>query len=409
MREAVGSHGIGSDFGGGWLDRLVGHIYFLPRPMALSLRNTFRRKSRVALTLITLTLSGAIFTMVLSADGSFSHTLVSSFDRGEDISISLDRPYRISHLTEIAESVPGVTRAEVWSGQGAMLASSSGEGHPIDLKGVPSDSAMFYPRLVRGRGLLPEEGKALLIDNRLAEEEGIRVGDEITVSIDGDETAWTVVGTYLSLNALSDDLFVPQDALARATGTFARGETVMALSKSDDIKSQGQLIQALRAAYTVQNIEVIGSWSTSQQLQESLSSFAVMTVLLLTMVILTAVVGGIGLMSTMSLNVVERRREIGVMRATGASSLTIVGIFVAEGVLVGVMSWLLAVPLSIPGARLFSDLIGDVVLQLALDFEYATGGMLLWLLIVVVLSALASLWPALRAAQVSVREALTYE
>jgi putative ABC transport system permease protein len=69
----------------------------------------------------------------------------------------------------------------------------------------------------------------------------------------------------------------------------------------------------------------------------------------------------------------------------------------------------LAVPLSCPGARLFSDLIGEMVLNMPLDFVYAADGMVLWLLIVLVLSALASLWPALGATKVSVREALAYE
>jgi ABC-type lipoprotein release transport system permease subunit len=48
-------------------------------------------------------------------------------------------------------------------------------------------------------------------------------------------------------------------------------------------------------------------------------------------------------------------------------------------------------------------------MQLPLDFSYSMGAVLLWLAIVLVLSALASLWPALRATQVSVREALAYE
>jgi putative ABC transport system permease protein len=58
---------------------------------------------------------------------------------------------------------------------------------------------------------------------------------------------------------------------------------------------------------------------------------------------------------------------------------------------------------------LFSDLIGQALLEMPLQFVYSAGGMVLWLLIVVVLSALASLWPALQATRVSVREALAYE
>jgi putative ABC transport system permease protein len=127
------------------------------------------------------------------------------------------------------------------------------------------------------------------------------------------------------------------------------------------------------------------------------------------MAILAAVVGGIGLMGTMSINVVERGREIGVMRAIGATSLSVAGIFVIEGMFVGALSWLLAVPISYPGALAFSNVVGTAVLELPLDFKFSVDGAVLWLGIVLALSAVASLWPALRATRVSVREALAYE
>jgi putative ABC transport system permease protein len=143
--------------------------------------------------------------------------------------------------------------------------------------------------------------------------------------------------------------------------------------------------------------------------EQSWEGFRTVLYLLLAMAVLAGLVGGIGMMGTMSINVVERRREIGVMRATGARSAEIAGIFVGEGVLLGVLSWLLAIPLSHPGARLLSDVIGQEMTDLALDFTYSIGGIVLWLTIVIVLSALASLWPALSATRVSVREALAYE
>jgi putative ABC transport system permease protein len=124
---------------------------------------------------------------------------------------------------------------------------------------------------------------------------------------------------------------------------------------------------------------------------------------------MAAVVGSLGLASTMSINVVERGREIGVMRATGATSLAIAGIIVGEGVLIGALSWLLAVPISYPGARFLSDAMGDSLIRIPLEFNYSIDGVGFWLLVVLLLSALASLWPALRATKVSVREALAYE
>jgi putative ABC transport system permease protein len=156
-------------------------------------------------------------------------------------------------------------------------------------------------------------------------------------------------------------------------------------------------------------MEIVYDQGAAEMRQQNMSSFNIITYLMLAMAVLAAIVGSAGLMSTMSINVVERGREIGVMRSIGATSLTIVGIFVAEGVLIGVLSWMLAVPLSYPGARAFSHMVGVTLMELPLDFSYPVGSMALWLVIVVVLSALASLWPALRATRVSVREALAYE
>ncbi len=409
VRQAISTHGIGTGFGRGWLDRLIGHVRRLPRMLALSLRNAFRRKTRVVLTLATLTLSGAVFTVVMSTGDSLDNTFKIIFELEGDVSVALDRPHRISRLIEIAEGVPGVTRAEVWDGQQATLALRSGEEHPVSLVGVPGDSAMFAPRIVTGRGLAAADANAVLLDNAFAEEEALQPGDEITLNIGGAKSEWTVAGSYMSLNTLSTVLYVPRDALGRETATFGRGTAVKVRSEAHDVASQERLIAALTEALAAEHIEMTDTWSAGKQWEESHSAFSVLIYLLLAMAILTAVVGSIGLMSTMSINVVERAREIGVMRAIGATSRAVAAVFVVEGVFVGVLSWLLALPLSLPGARLFSDVIGEAVLRVPLDFEYSAGGVILWLLIVAVLSALASLWPALQATRVSVREALAYE
>jgi len=89
---------------------------------------------------------------------------------------------------------------------------------------------------------------------------------------------------------------------------------------------------------------------------------------------------------------------LGVLRAVGTTATGIVEVFCGEGILLGVLSWLFALPLSYPAA-----------LGTPLDFHYSVTGVILWLAIVLVLSALASLWPALGAARVSVREALACE
>jgi len=147
-------------------------------------------------------------------------------------------------------------------------------------------------------------------------------------------------------------------------------------------QTQEKLIRSLRDAFTARHIEPSGIETAAEVRQQSKGGFDIVTYLMLAMAFLSAIVGGIGLMSTMSINVVERGREIGVLRATGAVSFTVAGIFVAEGVLLGVLSWLLAAPLSYPGSRAFNHVIGVTMFSVPLDFSYSVFGLLLWLLII---------------------------
>ena len=80
------------------------------------------------------------------------------------------------------------------------------------------------------------------------------------------------------------------------------------------------------------------------------------------MAFLAAIVGGIGRIGTLSLNVVERVREVGVMRAVVASSFVILGIFISESVIIDFIHWMLALPLSIPISLAFSKIVGITLL-----------------------------------------------
>ena len=131
--------------------------------------------------------------------------------------------------------------------------------------------------------------------------------------------------------------------------------------------------------------------------------------LLMVMVLLLAFVGGLGLMSTMSLNVLERSREIGVIRAFGGSNRSVFRVVILEGVAVGVMSWLGSLLLAVPLTWLFCRFIGLSFLSLPLDFRYSAAAAFMWLGLVILLSAISSSLPAANATRLTVREVLSYE
>jgi len=408
--QAISAYGLGAGFGHGWLDRLVGSIGLLPRPVALSIRNVFRRKVRVGLTLSTLTLCGAMFIVAMSVRGSLNRTMEMRLqDFGDDVSVRLQGHYPAARLISATEFMPGVATVEVWSGIGTSAVLEDGRERYVYLWALPPDSEILRPRIVGGRWLHPDDGRAIVLNSKIAAEENVRIGDEITFTFDEQESVWTVVGLIVNSSHAYRACFVPFDALTRATGAVNRGWNVRVRGEVHDAESQRVLIRRLRAAYAALGVRIRGLQSAEETREQFRSGFDILIYLMLAMTLLAAAVGGIGLMTTMSINVVERRREIGMMRAIGATSPAIVGVFVGEGIVVGMLSWLAAVLLSYPTARATSDAVGYPFMGAPLDFCYSTIGVVLWLVAVIVLSAATSLWPAFQATRVSVQEALMYE
>jgi putative ABC transport system permease protein len=409
--KAISTYGLGGGYGQGWLDRLLGKVKSLPRPLALSLRNTFRHKARVMLTLATLAMGGAIFMMVMSVRSSFDHTLdLMLSDFGGDAMVWFDKRYRVSRLVDVSESAPGVSAAEVWLRWGAPMPTQQGERY-ILLVGVPPESKIMKPRIAEGRMLRPDDGHAIVLNQKIAVEQGIKVGDEISVRFDDQAKSltWMVVGTLRNAENGQRVCLVPFGVLADQIGSPNKGQWAAVAGEAHTPEAQRQLVRDLRETYRANGIETSYLQTADDMRQEDMGGFNIIVSLLMGMAVLTAVVGGIGLASTMSINVVERRREIGVMRSTGATSPMIAIIFVVEGVLLGLLSSLFAVPISVPGAQMFNTFVGGELFSTPFDFVFSVGGLALWIVIVVVLSTLASLWPALRATRVSVREALAYE
>jgi putative ABC transport system permease protein len=111
----------------------------------------------------------------------------------------------------------------------------------------------------------------------------------------------------------------------------------------------------------------------------------------------------------MSINVLERSREIGVMRAVGASDGSVLRIFLTEGLLIGGISWIFGTIAAFPISRLLSDVVGVAFMRAPLSYSFATNGAVLWLVLVIVIAGVASFWPSWRAMRLSIREVLAYE
>jgi putative ABC transport system permease protein len=158
VREALNDYGIGkARFGENGLGRLMAWARFLSRPLLLSLRNAFRRWLRLALTLSTLTLGGAIFTSVFNLWSALDVAVVQL--EGyllADVNVSLDQVAHFQRLEPLVVSVPGVTAVEGWDTARAQVLSSDGSpAVEITILAPPSHSTLIRPVLTAGRWLVP--------------------------------------------------------------------------------------------------------------------------------------------------------------------------------------------------------------------------------------------------------------
>jgi len=176
-----------------------------------------------------------------------------------------------------------------------------------------------------------------------------------------------------------------------------------------DATYQLQVTQAAEEHFKRVGLRVRSTEATTELIERITNGMMVFVVFLLILAIMLAAVGGLGLMGTTSLNVLERTREIGVMRAIGAADGAVLQIVMVESILVGVISWLGGAVLAFPLSKVLSDQTGLQLFQSPLTYTFAPSGVLIWLGVVVILSALASFLPARNAVRLPVREVLAYE
>ncbi|MGQ0603473.1 MAG: FtsX-like permease family protein [Anaerolineales bacterium] len=415
VREALNAYGLGTGrYGNRLIDRLLGRVQGLPRMAALALRNTFRRLGRVALTQVTLVSAGAIFMMVLSTHYSFNETINTIFRSfGYDVIIGFQQFQRVEEVEPLLRARPNVDFAEMWVFRSAALrkegASGPGSDYIVFLRGIPQNTQLFAPQVVAGRNLTPQDGHALLLNQKLAREMGVNVGDRVVLDLDDrGESTWTVVGLLFDLSANQTTAYVSIDTLGKQIGEVGLAGIAWIRLKDSDRDTQAAMERDLRDYFKAQGMELGFTNSAIKDQEQSNAQFSILTTLLLIMTFLIAVVGSIGLSGTLSINVLERRREIGVMRAVGASSMDVALIFMGEGLLLGLLSWALAAPLSVVAGQAFVEMIGEVI-DFPAQYFFSFAGVWIWLGLVTTLSLVASWLPARRATQISVRESLAYE
>ena len=419
VRQAIASYGLGGDYRSGWLDRLVENIgkRWLPSYYAQSLGNMFRHKGRLLMTQLVLVAAGSAFLMVMSLNSSLALTLDNFFKRQDyETMIQFRQNQRADRVTTFAQSVPGVEQVELQLVQAAsmfkegQLVKEAGIG--TNIRSIPEGSDFYKPLIVAGRWFAPKDGRAIVISRDTAEKNNIQIGDIVTLDLgELGKDKWQVIGFYEPVfvgGFVSDSIYAPQEALYESTKKFNQGSILLVRTNSTVPEFTSDVTQRLKDLFESKSMKVVDSQTQADLRATNEWQFSIVTSMLLALSVIVAIVGGIALMGALSIGVIERTKEIGVLRAIGARSPTILGMFVMEGIFQGSLSWLVSIPISFLASPTVASALGHAMFGATLDYQYNWSAVAIWLGIIVVVSALASLFPARGAIRISVRDSLAY-
>jgi putative ABC transport system permease protein len=389
-----------------WIQRIRG----AQRPLLFSLRNAFRRRWRTSLTLVTLASGGAAFLGALDLRASIRDSVQTLFTDTMrfDLAVHLDSPQDADSIDAAASRVPGIDVAEEWGSVRVTQANAGELVPPFTVSAIPADERLMALPVVRGHWLHDGEVPEIVINTRMLEEQPqLGVGAGVDLTIGGRTSRWTVVGLVAS-TIPQPAAFVTRSALAHLSGE-SRVTTLLVRARSRDAAAQAALLERVRGSLEDAGV-VVRSSELSQANRRAIEDHLLMVgAFLLVMAQLTIIVGALALGATMSLAVQERTREIGVLRAIGATPRAIVSMVQAEGLLIAAMSWLIAIPLSLPVSVLLARAFGRImipVIPTLIPQGIAVG---IWLAVVIVVSLVACAWPAVRATRIPTVAAIAYE
>lgn len=427
VREALADYGVSQNtFGTNAFDRVLSRMGGGFRPLLLAIRNSFRRRTRLALTLVTLAAGGLFFMSALNIRASIINTLDREFaSKKFDLMVLFGNTYPVENIERAIKKTPGVVQAESWfvtkgaltspgdkpTGEVAHSGGNMGGLHggngagsgSFSVVALPPETKLIKLDIVEGRSLLPGDTDAIVVNSALAGmKPAMKVGDTVALRMGPGQASWRLVG--IAREPFSPPTaYIPQSFIEQRHPGMAN--TVRLVLDKTDPASINSIKTSLDRNLEQEELRTLGSVSQADSRVGFDQHMLMIYVFLIVMSFIIGSIGGLGLMTTMSLNVLERRREIGVLRAIGASPSVVCVIVVVEGVLIGALSWGLAALAAWPVSRA----VGALMFTNGLDNTFEPLGPVIWLAVSVFLTAVASFLPAWNGSRLTVREALAHE
>jgi putative ABC transport system permease protein len=422
VRAAIDHHGGGSkpSAATGVLARL-GRLHRLDRGLLLALRNTIRRPARFWLSVGLLAAAGTVFVAGMSlSSGVEAITQEQTEQRTWDVDVQLPSPASMEKVTTLVGRLPDVSRVEgltvaptgvAGPGQIPVTRTYPDQGHGrVSVTAIPAGTTTFRaPKLLEGRWLNPGETGAVVL-NQITRNDtvpGISADDTVQLLVGGKPTTWRVVGIVQERMG-GGGVYATTEGFAAAMGQPAWVNQLRIATTSHDEPTRTAVADAVNEALSGAGIKVGSAASVSRSEAISEGHMGPIVTIVLVIAVVMGVVGGIGLASTMSTNILDRTREFGVMHAIGARPRAVRRIVVAEGIFLALASCLVAVIPALGLTAILGAGLGNLFFSAPLPFRISLLAVGIWAVLVLLGAVLATDAAATRASRLTVREALAY-
>lgn len=286
-------------------------------------------------------------------------------------------------------------------------AADDGAARGTDVAGVPAgffDTALD-PVALAGDPTATLEAGDVVVHRRTARERGWEVGDTLRLG-EGAAAVEARVGAVIDSQLVGTGILVRDDEFDAVVPAAQASVRIVYVSAAEGATPAE--VEELRAALTtaVEPFLVV----TVLDREDTASAFAdqvnQVLVILYALLALSIVIALLGIVNTLALSIIERTREIGLLRAVGLGRLQLAGVIAIESVLTAVYGTVLGVATGIGiGAALPGVLADEGLSTLAVPW----GQVLAILGVAVVIGLVASVWPAIRAARLPVLDAVTVD
>ncbi len=420
VRRAFDHQGIALErFGRGGLEARMARVTVGHVALRYSVRNLIRLRRKFLLSLALLAAAGCTFVTALSvakAWDSLTAQLVDS--RHYDLEVRLEGPVNLERLAARLERFPEVAAIEAWKTIPTSVAGPKGwpieTTYPDDAHGAfnlvaPPDGATMLDVDVReGRWLAPGERGSIVINQLVPAYDRTRVGDRLSLFVAGKRREFSVVGKLVQVGASATAYVTAGSFEASVPDAEKSGLLWVRARASDAPGSLDELRIKLErdldaASLPVRSVEPLSVFRNAM-----VAHFEILVKTLMALAALAAVVGALGLGSAISIGVLERTRELGVLRAIGASAKRIRQLVLIEGALVGVLSIGVATASATLLATLLGWVIGQLSFKVPLPLSMSWPALALWAAVATVLSLVSAWAPAWRAGRTSVRDSLNF-